>query len=949
LLRLGAEDHRLLLSMHHIVSDGWSIGVLLYELSALYGAFSSGRPSPLPELAVQYSDFTVWQRGWLSGETLAAELAWWRERLAGAPAALDLPADRPRPAVQTGRGASERFAFGEALAEGIRAVSRRHGATVFMTLLAAFDALLARWTGQEDLVVGTPIANRNRAEIEGLIGFFVNTLALRSDLSGDPPFAALLARVREATLSSYEHQDLPFEKLVGELAPERDLSRTPLFQVSFMLQNAPMPPLALGPGLTLSGEGVESGTAKFDLTLALQEDEGGLLGTASYSTDLFDRETIERLTGHLRTLLQGIVESPGARLSDLPLLTGAERSQLAQWHEETRREPGESGLLHGLFEAQAARAPGAVALIAGTERLTYADLDRRSTDLAARLAALGIGPETSVGLCLARTEDLVIAMLATLKAGGFYVPLDPAYPAERLAFMLEDSGCRVILAHARNLDRLPPHDAEVIVLDAPAEVVGAQFIAPSSTAPSPAPLAGNLAYLIYTSGSTGRPKAVAIEHRSAVLLAHWARGVFTPEELAGVLASTSITFDLSVFEIFVPLAWGGTVILADNALALPRIPAASEVTLINTVPSAIAELLRMEALPPSLATVNLAGEALTRALSDRVYERPGTARLYNLYGPSEDTTYSTFALIERSPESPPTIGRPLDGTQGHILDRHLQPLPVGVPGELCLGGASLARGYLGRPELTAERFVPDPWSGVPGARLYRTGDLVRRRTDGALDFLGRIDHQVKVRGFRIELGEIESGLLARPGVEAAAVLVREDEPGDRRIVAYVVLREGEEETADSLRRALADRVPEYMVPSAFVFLSALPLTPNGKLDRKRLPAPESSRPDLDQEFIAPRTALEIEVANIWADVLGVDQVGLHDSFWSLGGHSLLATKVLSRLGDALGVDMPLQTLFEAPTVERLTTAIGERVLAEEISDLSEEEILTLLEGEAGER
>jgi amino acid adenylation domain-containing protein len=511
--------------------------------------------------------------------------------------------------------------------------------------------------------------------------------------------------------------------------------------------------------------------------------------------------------------------------------------------------------------------------------------------------------------------------------------------------MLEDSGAKVVLAHAAHLDRLPPHDADVIVLDAPAEVVGAQFIAPTSAT------TGNLAYLIYTSGSTGQPKAVAIEHRSAVLLAHWARGVFTPEELAGVLASTSITFDLSVFEVFVPLAWGGTVILADNALALPRLPAQGEVTLINTVPSAIAELLRMNALPPSLATVNLAGEALTRALSDRVYERPETARLYNLYGPSEDTTYSTFALIERAPDAAPSIGQPIDRTEAHIVDRRFGLLPVGVPGELCLGGDSLARGYLGRPELTAEKFVPDPWSGRPGARLYRTGDLVRRRPDGSLDFLGRIDHQVKVRGFRIELGEIESALLSTEGVEASVVIVREDVPGDRRIVAYVV-RTGEAATVAALREELGDRLPEYMVPSLFVFLEALPLTQNGKVDRKRLPAPESSRPDLGEGFIEPRTALEMQVAEVWAEVLGVDRVGLRDSFWSLGGHSLLATRVFSRLYDALGIDLPLQTLFEAPTLERFATAIGEKFLAEqgddllaELDGLSEEEIRALLEEE----
>jgi amino acid adenylation domain-containing protein len=938
LVRLGAEEHRLLLTVHHIAADGWSLDVLLHELGVLYRAGLDARPSPLPELHVQYADFALWQRRWLAGDVLDAQLAYWREALSGCPLTLDLPADRPRPPVRSPRGALAERRMPAELGQRLEALGRGRGATFFMTLLAAFGALLHRYTGAPDVLVGTPVAGRSPAETAPLLGFFVNTLVMRTGFAADPTFDRLLVRTRETALAAYAHQDLPFERLVEELSPERDLSRSPIVQVSFAVER----PLAeggeLAPGLSLASEDVELGIAKFDLFLGLVPGPDALLGCVEYATDLFDAATVQRMLGHLEVLLAAAAADPGARISGLPLLTAAEREHLLGWQEETRHDHPSGDLLHGLFAAQAFRTPEKIALIAGDERLTYAELARRASSLADRLGALGVGPETPVGLCLERNADLVVAMLGVLAAGGFYVPLDPAYPAERLAFLLADSGCRVILAHARVTDRLPPHEARVILLqgdDAP------QAARPRTLAPTP----GNLAYLIYTSGSTGRPKAVAIEHRSAVLLAHWAKGVFGPEELSGMLASTSITFDLSVFEIFVPLAWGGTVILAENALALPKLPARDEVRTINTVPSAIAELLRMDALPPSLTTINLAGEALTRALADRVYARQETRRLYNLYGPSEDTTYSTFARIERESERQPAIGRPVDGTEGHVADARLHLLPVGVPGELLLSGDSLARGYLGRPELTAERFLPDPWSGRTGARLYRTGDLVRRRLDGALDFLGRIDHQVKVRGFRIELGEIESALLAQPGVQAAVVMTGEDAAGGTRLVAYVA-SSGQEATAQGLRLALQKRLPEPMVPSAFVLLDRMPLTPNGKVDRKALPAPERSR--TDDGFLSPRTPLEAEVAGIWGDILGVDRVGLQDGFFDLGGHSLLATRVLARIEEAFGVDMPLQSLFESPTLEGFTAALGRKAVESmgEVEGFLEKELALLLQEES---
>ncbi|HSF38226.1 MAG TPA: amino acid adenylation domain-containing protein, partial [Thermoanaerobaculia bacterium] len=896
LLALGEGEHRLLLDAHHIISDGWSIGVMVRELAALYPAFATGEPSPLPEPALQYADFAAWQRRWLSFEE---QLSWWRERLAGRPAGLELPADRPRPAVRTFRGAVELMPLSDGdLEERLAALGSRRGATRFMVLLAAFEALLHRYTGEEDVLVGTPIANRNRAEIEGVVGFFANTLVLRTDLSGDPRFEELLDRVRETALSAYAHQDLPFEKLVEALLPERDLSRSPLFQILFVVQDDPARGRELAPGLALAVDEVETGTSKFDLTLGFVESAGRLTMLAEHNTDLFDRETVRRFLGHLRILARAIASDPAAPVSSLPLLTPEERRQLVAWNDAA--PPGEEGLLHERFLAQAERTPEAVALIVGDERISYAELRRRSGALAARLQTLGVGPEVPVGIRLGRSADLVVAMLATLEAGGFYVPLDPAYPAERLDFLVKDSGAAVILT------------------DGAAVGVGAQPAAPLQTVG-----ARNLAYLIYTSGSTGRPKGVAIEHRSAALFVRWAREVFSPEELSGVLASTSVTFDLSVFEIFVPLSFGGTVILAENALALPRLPARDEVRLINTVPSALAELLEGDGLPPSLVTVNLAGEALPRSLADRVYARPGIERLYNLYGPSEDTTYSTFALIERRSDRQPAIGRPVEATRAWVVDRRLDLGPVGVPGELLLGGGGLARGYLGRPELTAERFIPDPFASEPGARLYRTGDLARQRPDGALDYLGRIDHQVKVRGFRIELGEIESALGGHPAVAAAAVLAIDEPAGGKRLAGYVVPREGQggPDLAAELRTALSRSLPAHMVPTAWAFLEALPLTPNGKVDRRALSgiapeAPRSSGPE------PPRTPTEEALAGIWAGVLGVDSPGVRDNFFSLGGHSLLAARVLARVRQVFGVDLELRSVFERPTVEGLAERIA---------------------------
>ncbi|HVF62094.1 MAG TPA: amino acid adenylation domain-containing protein, partial [Thermoanaerobaculia bacterium] len=933
LVRLVPDHHVLLLTLHHIVADGWSMGVLLREVAALYGAAAAGTADPLPPLPVQYADFAVWQRDWLAGEELERQLAHWRAALDGAPQGLELLADRPRPAVQSFRGGRERLLLPPETAAALAALGRRRGATLFMVLLAGVQALLHRLTGRDDLLVGSPIANRTRRELEGLIGFFVNTLVLRGKPEGDLPFRDLLARAREATLDAYAHQDLPFEKLVEHLQPRRELTHSPLFQVLVLLQNAPLAPPEL-PGLAVEPFEIAGETAKFDLTLAFVAAEGGLAAVAEYDRDLFDGATVARWLGHLARLLAAAAADPALPVGDLPLLSAAERQAvLADWSDggALPKASGEEGLLHGLVAAQAARTPGRAALVWAPEagprvELTYAEVMARAEILARRLQKLGVGPEVRVGVALARTADLPVALLAILNAGGAYVPLDPSYPAARLALMIDDARTAqdgfVILTQAHLRERLAEMalaaGAALVCID---DLEGA---APEPlafpTQPSSQPVPENLAYLIYTSGSTGRPKGVAIEHRSAAAFVRWARGWFSDAELAGVFASTSINFDLSVYELFVPLAWGGTVILGDNALSLATTPAAGEVTLVNTVPSAIAELLRLGAVPPSVRTVNLAGEPLRNALAQRIYGLGTVERVWNLYGPSEDTTYSTFAPAAAGAAAEPTIGRAVGGSRAYVLDRRLQPCPPGVPGELYLGGEGLARGYLHRPELTAEKFVPDPFAPAPGARLYRTGDLARWLPAGELEFLGRIDHQVKVRGFRIELGEIETALAAHPAVRDVVVLAREDQPGDKRLVAHVASGGAALDLAD-LRAHLARRLPDYMVPAAFVVLDALPLTPNGKVDRKALSAPAAGPVE---RAAAPRTPAEELVAGIWADVLRRTDVGPEDDFFALGGHSLLATQVVSRVREVFGVELPLRKVFELPTVAGLAAELEAR-------------------------
>jgi amino acid adenylation domain-containing protein len=966
LVALAEDESALLVNAHHIVTDGWSVGVMVRELAALYAAFGAGLPSPLAPLPVQYGDFAVWQHRWLDGPVLDAQLDYWRQRLAAPPPALELPADRPHPAVRSCRGDVEPLALSTALTRGLEGAGRAQGATLFMTLLAGFQALLSRLTGEDDLLVGSPIANRNRAETEDLIGFFVNTLVLRTDLSGDPTFAELLGRVRSGALGAYAHQDVPFERLVEELAPERDLSRTPLFQVVFGLHNAPMPRMELAPGVGLTLEEPHTRTAKFDLSLLFEEGSDGLAGTVEYSTDLFDRATVRRLAGHLRVLLEAAAADPSARLSDLPLLAEAERRQLlVEWNDTAADFPCGTPVSR-LVEAQAAAAPAAVAVVDRGLTLTYGELNARANRLARHLRRLGVGPERVVPLLLGRSAETVVGALAVLKAGGAYLPIDPQYPADRIAFMIEDAGASLVLTRSDLADLLPDSASGSVgrlLLDLRGgtgtvwERLGAVRIADLDDLPAPDVDPAGLAYVIYTSGSTGRPKGVAVRHGGLSNLVHWHLQTYemTSADRGALIAGPS--FDASAWELWSCLAAGARLLVPDEAdrLLPERLAGWLRQSRVSVcfLPTPLAEaLLTLDGMDlPDLRAVLTGGDRLHRPA------RPTLPfPLINHYGPTENTVVATCAPVTAGGDHDPTLGRPIANACVYLLDAAGRPVPIGVPGELCIGGEGLARGYLGQPALTAAKFVPDPLSGEAGARLYRTGDLARLLPSGELVFLGRLDHQVKVRGLRIELGEIESALTRDPRVRQAVVLVQTDRKGrngDQRLVAYVQVGE-EEPAAAELRERLRESLPDFMVPAAFVPLPAFPLTANGKVDRRALPAIAiaADPPRGEAEFVAPRTPLEEAVAEIWREVLAVDRVGVRDRFWDLGGHSLLASKVLARVHETFGVELPIQSMFEHPVIEDLTAAIGQELLTgsgedaahvlAELDGLSAEELDLLL-------
>ena len=918
LLRVGQEEALLVLNVHHIVSDGWSSGIMIRELLALYRAFSMGFPSPLRELPLQYVDFAVWQRLWLRGEILETQIAYWREQLKGMPDLLELPTDRSRPPVQTYRGEREPVAVPRAVSEALEGLGRQHNATPFMVLLAAFQLLLHRYTGRDDIPVGSPIANRNRAETEALIGFFVNTLVMRARLGSEPTFREFLDQVRQTTLDAYAHQDLPFEKLVDALRPERAASHIPLFQVMFALQNAPMPVLEIT-GLLLTYEEPRKATAKFDLALTLWQSAEGLQGNLTYNSDLFDGATARRIERHFVALLTEVALHPGRRAGEISYLTEMDRHQVLVAWNDTRTTSVDNRCVHELVEEVAACTPLAPAAVGNGEVWSYAVLEEQANRLAHYLRSQGVCPEQRVAVLLDRSPQEVMALLAVLKAGGAYLPVDPASPRDRLAFLLSDAGARVLLTSDRLTQDLPETNAVVVRLDGDAERIAACCGSTPQSGVGP----GNLAYVIYTSGSTGVPKGVAIEHRGLTNLVNWHRRAFGVTAADQATRLSGLAFDASVWELWPYLAAGACIHIPPeearmSPVALHNWLATQQITL-AFVPTPAAEgLLSLDEPAPAALRFLLTG-------GDKLHLRPARGLSYTLinnYGPTESTVVATSGAVpmQGQVERSPAIGRPIDNLRIHMLDRYSAPVPVGVPGELCIGGEGLARGYLDRPGLTAERFIPDLFGGKPGARLYRTGDLARYLPDGEIEFLGRLDEQVKVRGFRIELGEVEAILLRHPMVREAAVVVEPGADGEGHLVGYLVQAASAPSVQD-LQRFLRRLLPAYMVPAAFRLVEALPLGPTGKVNRRDLAAAGGLLVMQETVHVPPRTPLEQELAGLWTEILGVENPGVHDNFFELGGNSLMATRLVSRIRQAFGVELPLAAFFELPTLAGLAEAV----------------------------
>ena len=969
LLTLANQEFVLLVTLHHIISDVWSTGVFVREIATLYHAFTQGLPNPLPSLPIQYADFTLWQRQRLQGEHLQQHIHYWQQQFATIPPVLQLPSDRPRSAVQSIRGSRQDFSLSIELTQALKRLSKDADATLFMTLLAAFKTLLYRYTGQTDITVGSPIANRNHAALEGLIGLFMNTLALRTQLDGDSSFRELLNRVREVALGAYSHQDLPFEKLVETLQLPRDLSHTPLFQVMLVLQNAPNSALSL-PGLTLKPLELTRSTAKFDLTLTLIEVEGCLQGTMEYNSDLFDRATIERLLGHFQVLLTGITANPDTRLNRLPLLTPDESAQLHGWRQIQKPQPEEQasalGCLHQRFEAQVEQYPEAIAVTFERHHLTYAELNQRANQLAHHLRTLGVGPEVLVGICLERSLDMIVGVLGILKAGGAYVPLDPTYPPSRLQFMFQDAHISVLLTQATLLEALPQLDAQIVCLDQ----VWPTITQLSSENLNTGVTADNLAYIIYTSGSTGTPKGVMIPHQNVVRLFDTTESLYSFNHQDCWTFFHSYAFDFSVWELWGALLYGGRLVVVPywvsrSSQEFYDLLVEQQVTVLNQTPSAFSQLIQVDASHPAdtltLRYVIFGGEALAVEGLRPWFERHGDQQpqLVNMYGITETTVHVTYRPLSKTdleqPSSP--IGKALPDLQSTILDSALQPVPIGIPGELYIGGAGLARGYINRPELTAERFIANPFG--PG-RLYKTGDLARYLPDGTFEYLGRIDHQVKIRGFRIELGEIEAKLRHHSHVQDVVVMVRTDQPGQHRLVAYLTPQDSTEAEPPSdssldeikldeverdgmkldieppcsvkdLRQWLQTQLPDYMVPATFVWLGQLPLNANGKVDRATLQAldvPTLDRSGLAAPFTAPRSPLEQQLATIWINVLGVSTVGIDDNFFELGGDSILSLQIIAQANQA-GLQLTPKQLFQHQTIRTLATVVETATTADQ--------------------
>jgi amino acid adenylation domain-containing protein len=978
LFRLAPQDHILIVTMHHIISDGWSIGIFLRELASLYESFSAGRPSLLPDFPIQYADFAQWQRQWLQGDVLDKILSYWKKQLGGEPAVLQLPTDRARPATPSLDGAKQTIMLPANLTEGLKLLSRREGVTLFMTLTAAFKMLLFRYSGQKDVILGTPIANRNRAETEGLIGFFVNSLVLRTDLSGEPSFQALLSRVREGAMEAYANQDLPFERLVEELQPERDQSRHPLFQAMISLQTEPMPQVEVA-GLTMIPVEVGEVTTKFiDLVLDVVDRGDQLAVSLEYSTDLFEEATIKRMLGHFETLVEGVVTDPGEKIVRLPLLTEAERQQmLVEWN-DTRVDYPLHMCVHQLFEASVEQFPNSIAVVSGHEQVSYRELNRRSNQLAHHLRERGVGPEVLVGLCLERSVELVVGMLGILKAGGAYVALDPEYPVDRLASMMEDARVSVLLTEQNLLEHMPESNCVVVCIDRDWTEIAKQ----SEANPQSGVCADNLAIVLYTSGSTGKPKGVMMFHGATSNHIFWVQQYFPLDETDSMPVKYSICFDASAFEIFYPLYAGARLVMVPQGMQqdlafLTNLVVEHKITTMDVPTPQLQVLLEDKKFLQChwLKRITCASDSMFVEVKERYFELLGK-ELVHFYGPCEASIGSTFNICKPGGEEfIVSVGKPVSNTEIYVLDSHLQPVPVNVAGEIYIGGVGITRGYLNRPEATAEKFTPDPFSEHPGARLYKTGDRGRYRPDGNLEFGGRIDHQVKIRGYRIELGDIEAALTSHASVKEAVVLARASDngqaqrtaspairsmPSAKRLVAYIVSDGAEAPAAVELRSFLQRKLPEYMVPTAYVIMDAFPLTANGKIDRDRLPEPTSSASDLEADFVPPRNAVEEALAMIWAEVLDVESISIHANFFELGGHSLAAASVMYRVRDVFNVQLPVRLLFDKPTLAHLSQALiaseAKQGLTEKIAraykrvkSMSQEELLEALKERSASR
>lgn len=924
LVRLAAQEYILLVTMHHIVTDGWSMGIFQRELSAFYQAAISGEAANLPELAIQYPDYSSWQRRWFAGELYESQLSYWRKQFDPLPRGLELPADHPRQkanAHQAFRGAHHTICLSKELTTDLKNLSQKQGATLFMTLLAAYEVLLQRYSGEDDIVVGTPMAGRQMPETEHLIGLFINTLPLRTSLAGDPTFAEVLGRVKDSALGAFAHQDLPFERMVKELHPERSLSRNPLFQVLFVLQNEEILPLEF-PGLVTEHFRLGNTMANFDLTLDIVEKDGELVCLFESNADLFESETIVRLMGHFRTLIEAAVANPDQAISSLPMLTAAERQQvLIEWNDTATNYPSHSSIQE-LFEQQVRDTPDAVALVCVDRQVTYRELNSRANQLAHYLRRRGVTPDTCVGLCLQRSVEMITVLLGILKAGGAYVPLDPEYPQARLEFMVKDAHVPVLITERGLAKNLPLNATEVIYL----EELPAKIDSESTSDPEVQTTSDNLAYVMYTSGSTGQPKGVAVTHRNVVrLVRNTNYASFGADEV--FLQSATISFDASTFEIWGSLLNGarlalmppGCASLRDMGKAIKRF----QVTTL-WLTAGLFHLMVDNHLEDLQGVRQLlaGGDVLSVPHVQQVLAELKDCRLINGYGPTENTTFTCCHTITDPVDGSVPIGRPISNTSVYIVDRAMNPVPIGIAGELYIGGDGVARGYLNRPELNAERFVPDPFSQSPEARLYRTGDLVRYRPNGEIEFLGRIDNQVKVRGFRVELGEIESALTEHPAVREAVVVARKDN-GDKHLAAYLVPANGVQPSIEEIRQFLGEKLPDHMVPSVMVVIESLPLSPTGKVDRLALPSINDLKPATLKGFAAATDALELKLTRIWERVLGVRSISVNDNFFELGGHSLLAVRLFAQIEKSFGRDLPLATLFQAPTIKQLARVLRE--------------------------